>query len=69
MIFHSSEQSISSLSHIEGTTLGAGQEIYEVAGKASDIGLDGISEVGDRASEEQLLGCMEQVLQWGLYQG
>jgi hypothetical protein len=32
------------------------------------MGVDGIGEVGDRASE-RLLGCMGQVLQQGLWQG
>ena len=32
---HSSGQTIFSLAHIEGTTLGAGEEVIEVAGGAS----------------------------------
>ena len=34
-------------------TQGAGEEIDEVAGRASGICVDGISEIGDRASKEQ----------------
>ena len=37
--------------HIEGITLVAGEEVDEVAGGASGMGVDGIGEVGDRASE------------------
>ena len=64
MAIHSSGQTIFSLAHIEGMTVGAGEEVDEVAG-----GAGGIDEVGDRVSERQLLGCMGQVLQWGLWQG
>ena len=39
----------------------AGEEIYEVAGRASGMGLDGIGRVGDR-----LLWYMELVLPQGL---
>ena len=39
---HSSGQAIFSLAHIEGITLGAGEEIDEVAGGASGMGVDGI---------------------------
>ena len=49
-------QTISSLAHIEGITLGAGEEVDEVAGEASGMGVDGIGEVGDRASEGQAAG-------------
>ena len=41
MTIHSSGQIISNLSHIEGITLGAGEEIYEVG----DVVLDGIGEI------------------------
>ena len=47
---HSSGQTISSLAHIEGITLGAGEEV-DVTGRAGGMGVDGIGEVGDRASE------------------
>jgi hypothetical protein len=50
---HSSEQTIFSLTHIEGITLGAGEEVNEVVGGASGMGVDRIGEVGDRASEGQ----------------
>ena len=33
------------------------------------MGVDGIGEVGDRASEGKAAGCMGQVLQRGLWQG
>ena len=36
---------------IEGIRLGAGEEIYEDAGRASDTNLNGIGKVGDRATE------------------
>jgi hypothetical protein len=39
--------------HIERITLGAGEEVDKVAGGACDMGVDGIGEVGDRASEGQ----------------
>ena len=54
LAIHSSGQTISSLAHIEGITLGAGEEVDEVAGGAG--GVDGIGEVGDRASEGQAAG-------------
>ena len=53
---HSSGQTISSLTHIVGITLSAGEEVDEVAGGAGGMGLDGIGEVGDRASEGQAAG-------------
>ena len=34
-----------SLAHIEGITLGAGEEVDKVAGGASGMGVDGIGEV------------------------
>ena len=52
MAIHSSEQTIFSLAHVEGITLGAG----EVAGGAGGMGVDGIGEVGDWASEGQAAG-------------
>ena len=51
---HSSGQNISSLAHIEGITLSAGKEVDEVAGRVGGMGVDGIGEVGDRASEGHL---------------
>ena len=56
MPIHSSEQTISSLAHIEGITLGAGEEVDEVAGGGSGMGVDGMGEVGDWASEGQAAG-------------
>ena len=46
-LFHSSGQAISSVPYIEGSTLGSGEETYEIAGRASGMGLDGIDEVCD----------------------
>ena len=56
MAIHSSGQTISSLAHIEGITLNAGEEVDEVAGGAGGMGVDGIGEVGDSASEGQAAG-------------
>jgi hypothetical protein len=54
----SSGQTVLSFPHIEGITLGAGEEVDEVAGGASGMGVDRLGEVGNRASEGQLVGCM-----------
>ena len=43
---HSSGQTIFSLAHIEGITLGAGEEVDVVAGGADGMDVDGIGEVG-----------------------
>ena len=40
MSIHSSKQTVLSLSHIEGITLGAGEEVDEIAGGASGMGAD-----------------------------
>ena len=56
VVIHSRGQTISSLVLIEGITLGAGEEVDEVAGGAGGMGVDGIGEVGDRASEGQAAG-------------
>jgi hypothetical protein len=53
---HSSGQTIFSLTHIEGMTLGAGEEVDEVAGGESGMGVDRIGEVDDRAIEGQAAG-------------
>ena len=53
---HSSGQTIYSLAHIEGITLGAGEEVDEVAGGAGGMGVDRIGEVDDWASEGQAAG-------------
>ena len=42
---HSSSQTISSFTHIVDITLGTGEEVDEVAGGASGMGMDKISEV------------------------
>ena len=51
MSIHCSGPAISTLSNIEGITLVADEDIYEVSGKTSGIG-----EVGDKASEGQDAG-------------
>ena len=56
MAVHSSGQTIFSLAHIEGITLGAGEEVDEVAGEAGGMSVDGKGEVGDQASEGQATG-------------
>ena len=56
MAIHSSGRTIFSLAHIEGMTVGAGEEVDEVAGGAGGICVDGIGEVGDWASEGQAAG-------------
>ena len=56
MAIHSSGQTIFSLVHIEGITLGAGEEVDEVAGGASGMVVDRIDEVGNQASEGQADG-------------
>jgi hypothetical protein len=50
---HSSGQTIFSLAHIEGITLGTSEEVDKVAGGPSGMGVDGIGEVVDRTSEGQ----------------
>ena len=55
MSVHSSGQSVF-IPHIEGVTLGAGEEVHEVVGGASGMGADWIGEIGDRASEGQASG-------------
>ena len=56
MAIHSSGKTIFSFTHIEVITLGVGEELDEVAGGAGGMGVDGIGEVGDRASEGQAAG-------------
>ena len=60
MAIHSSGQTVFSLTHIEGITLGAGKEVDEVAGETSGMGVD---EVGDRTSEGQAVGVCVTGLQ------
>ena len=43
---------------LEGITLGAGEEVDKVAGGACGMGVDGICEVGNRASEGQAAGSL-----------
>ena len=50
MIFHSNGPTIPSLSNIKGITVEAGEKIYEVAGKADGICLDGRYCDGDKSS-------------------
>ena len=45
------DKTIFSLHHIEGITLDAGEQVDEVAGGASSMGVVGIGEIGDRARE------------------
>ena len=51
MVIHSSGQTVFSLSHIEGITLGVGEKVHEGAGGASVMGVDRIGKFGNRASE------------------
>ena len=60
MAIHSSWQTIFSLTCIEGITLGAGEEVDEVAGGACGMGVDRIAEVGDKASEGQAAGVWDR---------
>ena len=52
MAIHSSGQTVLTFPY----TLGAGEEVYEVAGEASGMGVDRIGEVGDRVIEGQAAG-------------
>ena len=54
-IHSSSGQTIFSLDHVEGITLDTGEQVDEVAGGASGMGVDRIGEVGDRASERRFV--------------
>ena len=56
MAIHSIGKTIFGVTHIEGITLGASEEVDEVAGGASAMGVDKIGEVGDMASEGQAAG-------------
>ena len=55
MTIHSSGQNTTTLSYIEGITQDAGEDKYQVAGKESGVGLQGICEVGDRVNERQAI--------------
>ena len=58
-----------SFPHTEGATLREGGEIYEVAGRASGIGLERKVRLVTRLMKDRLLGCMGQVLQQDFWQG
>ena len=66
MTIHSIAQTIFSFTHIEGITLGASEEVDEVAGGANGMCVDRISEVGGRASEGPVvygtMGCGQKKL-------
>ena len=69
MAIHSSGQTISRLAHIEGITQGAGEKVDEVAGGAGGMGMDGMVRLVTGLVKDRLLGCMGQILQWGLWKG
>ena len=56
MAIHSTGQTVFSFSHLEDITLGAGEEVDEVAGGASGMGVNRIDEIGDRDSKGQVAG-------------
>ena len=56
MAIHSSGQTIFSLAHIDRITLGASEEVDEVAGGGNGMDVDRIGEVINRASERQAAG-------------
>ena len=62
MVIRCIGQTIIGLAHIEGIILGTGEEVDEVAGEAGGMGVNGIGEVGDRASEGQADGVYRKVL-------
>jgi hypothetical protein len=51
MTIQSSGQTIYSFSYLQNLKLGAAEEMYEVAGRASSMGLNWIEEVVDRPNE------------------
>ena len=53
---HSSGRTVFRLPHIQGITLGAGEEVDEIARGASGMGADRIGEIGDWTSERQAAG-------------
>ena len=69
MAVHSSGQTIFSFAHIEGITLGTGEEVDEVAGGPSGMGVDGIGELGDRTRERQVTGVYGAGFTAGLWEG
>ena len=52
MAIHSSGQTVFSLSHIEGNTLGGGEKVDRGLG---GMRVDRIGDVGDRTSEEDIV--------------
>ena len=56
MAIHSSGQTVFSYTHKGGITLGASEEVDEVAGGVSGMAVDKIGEVDDRANEAQATG-------------
>ena len=56
MAIHSIGQTVFSLSHIEGITLGEGEDIDNFPGGAGGWDVGRICEAGDRASEGQAVG-------------
>ena len=56
MSIHSSGLTVFSFLHIEGNTLGLGEEVDGVAGGASGMGVDKIVEAGYRTSEGKAAG-------------
>ena len=56
MAIHSSGQTTFCFTHIEGITLDTGEEVDEVSGGASGMGIDRIGEDGDLTSEGQAAG-------------
>ena len=58
MAIHSNRQTVLSLSHLVGITLGVSEEVDEVAGGASGMCVDRKGEVGDRQSYNRcMLSC------------
>ena len=59
MNIHSSAQTIFSFTHIEGITLGAGEEVDDVGEGATGMSEDRVGEVGSSASEREAVGVYE----------
>ena len=58
LTIHSSRHMMYSLSHIEGITLDAVEDIYKVAGKASGIHLDWTGETHLFGRDQKLMVCL-----------
>ena len=67
MVIYFKWQTVFSLSHIEGITLGASVEVDEVAGGARGMDAGRVGEVGDRASEGQAVGVYGSGFTVGLW--